>query len=290
MWTKKKISDLSGKTAIVTGANTGIGYEIALALHEAGAYVVLACRDAEKAQQAIEKILKINGKGKLAIGVLNLSSLEAIKDFAENFKKEHQTLDILINNAGVMMPPPSKTDDGFELQFGVNFLGHFALTAHLFPLLIQSTDARIVTLSSGAAILADTIDFDNLSLEKSYDAMREYATSKLANVLFTNELARRLEATQSPILSVAAHPGVVYTDLQRHVPADILKTAFAQYPEVMEPWQGALPALYAATHRDVKSGDFYGPDGDRELVGYEVFLTNGRKTALVNRMSSLGGC
>ncbi|WP_264537408.1 oxidoreductase [Flavobacterium sp. N1736] len=268
MWTKENITDQSGKTVLVTGANTGIGFETALAFYEAGANVTIACRNKDKAEEAINKMKAIGGKGTLEIGVLDLTSLNKIKNFADDFKSKHQKLDILVNNAGVMMPPPTTTDDGFELQFGVNFLGHFALTAHLFQLLKQASNARIMTLSSGAATLVDGIDFENLRLEKTYDAQREYGVSKLANVLFAFQLNKKLSVLNSTIISVAAHPGVVYTNLQRHIPADILQTAFAQFKEVSQPWQGALPSLFAATDSTVKGGEFYGPDGEKEYTGY----------------------
>ncbi|MBF4515646.1 SDR family NAD(P)-dependent oxidoreductase [Flavobacterium sp. ANB] len=268
MWTKENITDQSGKTVIVTGANTGIGFEIALAFYEAGANVTIACRNKDKAEDAINKMKSSGGKGTLEIGILDLTNLNAVKIFADDFKSKHQKLDILINNAGVMMPPATTTVDGFELQFGVNFLGHFALTAHLFPLLKKTPNARVMTLSSGAATLVDGIVFENLKLEKPYDAQREYGVSKLANVLFAFELHKKLKALNSTIISVAAHPGVVYTDLQRHIPSEILETAFAEFKEVSQPWQGALPSLFAATESTVKSGEFYGPDGEKEYTGY----------------------
>lgn len=269
MWTKENIPDLTGKTAIVTGGNTGIGYETVKALYEKGANVTLAARDEKKAKGAIEKIKsETKGAGTLEIGILNLANLAQIKTFADAFKSKHNQFDILINNAGVMIPPASTTDDGFELQFGVNFLGHFALTGHLFPLLKNSPNARIVTLSSGAATLTDSIDFENLKLEKSYNEWQSYAVSKLADILFTYELNRKLKAAGLNILSVAAHPGVTRTDLQRHIPGEQLEGMFAEYDEVMQPWQGALPSLFAATDASVKGGEFYGPDGEKEFSGY----------------------
>lgn len=272
MWTKESIPDLSGKTVIVTGANTGIGYETAKALYEAGGNVTIAARNEQKSIAALQKIQsEITGKGSLETGILNLASLKQVKEFAEDFKNKHQQLDILINNAGVMMPPPSKTDDGFELQFGVNFLGHFALTGHLFSLLKKTPGARVVTLSSGAATLTDGIDFENLKLEKPCDPLEQYAVSKLAGIIFTYELNRRLKAAHLNILSVAAHPGVARTGLQRHIPKELLELQFAQFSEVMQPWQGALPVLFAATDPSVKSGDFFGPDGENEYAGYPAF-------------------
>ncbi|WP_417358406.1 oxidoreductase [Flavobacterium sp.] len=268
MWTIKEIPDLTGKIALVTGANTGIGFETAKALYKAGASVTLAVRNEAKGLAAKEQIEKEGGKGILNVAVLDLSSLRQVEKFATQFQKEQAQLDILVNNAGVMIPPPSLTEEGFELQFGVNFLGHFALTGHLFPLLKKSTNARVVTLSSGAAIRAAGIDFDNLRLEKPYDAWREYATSKLADLLFTFELHRKLKENNNTILSVAAHPGVTKTDLQRNISEAELQQLLAEFKEVMEPWQGALPTLFAATDTAVISGTFYGPDGKHEYTGY----------------------
>ena len=161
MWNKENIPDQTGKIAIVTGANSGIGFETALALYQAGAHVIIASRDSNNASGAIKKMKARLGKGSLQTGQLNLSSLVEIRKFAETFHREHNQLHILINNAGVMIPPASKTEEGFELQFGVNFLGHFALTAQLFPILQKTDDARIVTLSSGAYKSAREIDFEN---------------------------------------------------------------------------------------------------------------------------------
>ncbi|GHE32137.1 oxidoreductase [Sphingobacterium griseoflavum] len=280
MWTKENIPDLTGKTALVTGGNTGIGYETVLALYEKGANVTLAARDEKKAAAAVENIRSATkGKGNIEIGILNLSNLAHIKSFADAFNGKHAQLDILINNAGVMIPPASKTDDGFELQFGVNFLGHFALTGHLFPLLKKSTTARIVTLSSGAATLTDGIDFENLKLEKPYNEWASYAVSKLADILFTYELDRKLKAAELHLLAVAAHPGVTRTDLQRHIPKEHLQGMFAEYDEVMQPWQGALPSLFAATDPSVKGGEFFGPDGEKEFSGYPA-LSKHNTTAM----------
>ena len=269
MWTTDNIPDLTGKTALVTGANTGIGFETAKALHQAGANVTVASRTIQKANDAVDRIkVESSGKGLLESGILELSELQKIRSFANDFISKHSRLDILVNNAGVMIPPASKTSDGFELQFGVNFIGHFALTGLLFPLLKGTRHSRIVTLSSGAAILTPDIDFENLRLERPYDEWREYAVSKLAGLVFTYEFDRRLKASGIQVLSLAAHPGVTQTDLQRHIPREALQGMFSHFKEVMEPWQGALPTLYAATEPAVKGGQFYGPDGEKEYAGY----------------------
>lgn len=287
MWTKRDIPDLTGKTIIVTGANTGIGYETALALHQAGADVIAASRALEKTEQAISRMkASSKGNGMLEAMELDLADLKAVREFSEAFKDRYKKLDILINNAGVMLPPPSLTADGFELQFGVNFLGHFALTGYLYPLLVQAEGTRVITLSSGAATQAEYIDFGNVRLEKPYDAQLAYAVSKLADIHFTRELHRRLEAVKSPVISAAAHPGVVRTDLQRHIPAETLEQAFAQFSEIMEPWQGALPSLFAATNPSVYGGALYGPDGDREFAGYPAL--SGHHTAAMNNEAEAG--
>jgi NAD(P)-dependent dehydrogenase (short-subunit alcohol dehydrogenase family) len=217
MWTKSNIPDQTGKTIIVTGANTGIGYETALALYEAGAHVVLACRNIDKAADAQKKLEALGGKGTLEIGQLNLSDLAQVKRFAKKFMEGHQQLHILINNAGVAntgenAPDKPKTADGYEEQFGINFLGHFALTGFLFPLLRASPGARIVTVSSNGYQSAH-IDFNNLKSENSYDAMREYRQSKLANLMLAIELDRRIKKRGDKVLSIAAQPGANTTEL-----------------------------------------------------------------------------
>lgn len=268
MWTKENIPDQKGKIAIVTGANAGIGYETALALYEAGAQVVLACRDLERAGEAVENIKRGEGKGSVEAVLLDLSSLDAIADFANNFKEKHSKLNILINNAGVMMTPESKTAEGYELQFGVNFLGHYALTGHLYPLLKSTPGSRVVTLSSNA-YLRGIINFDNLKSEVSYDPVREYGQSKLGNIIFSLELQRRIELAGDHVLSIAVQPGANKTDLARHMDAESYAAAVERIGSLMEPWQGALPSLLAATAPDVSGGEFYEPE-DRGYRGYPV--------------------
>ncbi|KAA2239573.1 SDR family NAD(P)-dependent oxidoreductase [Chitinophaga agrisoli] len=267
MWTKKDIPAQNGKTVIVTGANAGIGYETALALYEAGAHVVLACRSLGNAQLALDKIKAHKGAGTLEIAQLDLASLAAVKRFAQDFLQKHQQLHILINNAGVMIPPASKTEDGFELQFGVNFIGHFALTGHLYPLLKATPGSRVVTVSS-MAYVRGVIDFSNLHSEHSYDAMREYCQSKLANILFTLELERRITATGGNIRSIAAQPGANKTELSRHMTQEQYDAAVQRIGELMEAWQGALPSLYAAVMPDAAGADLYSPDQDNGYRGY----------------------
>jgi NAD(P)-dependent dehydrogenase (short-subunit alcohol dehydrogenase family) len=262
-WTAENIPDLTGKTAIVTGANSGIGYEMALALARKEATVILACRNKDKGEAAVRQIDQEYPEAKAELMQLDLSDLASVRRFAGDFASHHGGLDILINNAGIMAPPFGKTADGFELQFGTNHLGHFALTGLLYNFIIRTPQARVVTVSSGGHRFAE-IDFDNLNAEKGYDRQRAYAQSKLANLLFTYELQRRFEAAGVDAIAAAAHPGWTATNLQAHWRmVRILNPFIAQKPKM-----GALPTLYAATAPDVRGGDYYGPAGWQELRGY----------------------
>ena len=261
-WTSENLKNQKSKTVLVTGANSGIGYFAALALVKAGANVFIAGRNPEKLDKAVSGIRGVATEGRVEAIIVDLSSLDSIRKFAHEFLERHASLDILINNAGIMMPPESYTEDGFELQFGVNFVGHFALTGLLYNTLARTPGSRVVTLSSIAHRGAH-IDFDNLKLEKPYDPRREYYQSKLANIIFALELGRRIEAKGDGILSVACHPGFTKTNLQRHLDPSILgKMVF------MEAWQGSLPTIVAAIGEDVKQGDYYGPDGPEEMGGF----------------------
>ncbi len=271
MWTKEDIPDQTGKTILITGANTGLGFETALALYQAGAHVVLACRNLKNAEDALIKLHEPNGKGTLETGVLDLSDLSSVKQFAETFLQKHKQLDVLINNAGVAMPPASKTAQGYELQFGVNFLGHFALTGRLYPLLKATPDARIVTLSSNG-YQGSVIDFDNLKSEVSYDAIREYRQSKLANLMFSVELQRRITAKGDQVLSIAAQPGANKTDLTRYLSEAAIAAGVERLGEFMEPWQGALSSLYAAVSNEASGGNMYEPD-EGGYRGYPTLAT-----------------
>lgn len=259
--------DQTGKTIIVTGANAGLGYETVKALYQAGALIIMACRDMEKAKKAAENLNAYGGKGQLETAELNLEDLSSIQKFAKQFTEGHDKLNVLINNAGVMMPPLGHTPIGFEQQFGVNFIGHFALTGRLYPMLKATPGARVVNVSS-LAYVRGVIDFYNLKAERDYDAMREYSQSKLANVLFALELQRRIEAKGDVVLSLTAQPGANRTELSRHMSDDAYKAAVQRIGELMEPWQGALPSLYAATAADVKPGVIYSPDLDGGYRGY----------------------
>ncbi len=260
-WKINLLKRQDGKTILVTGANTGLGYETSLELAKQGAHVILAGRDEAKLQAAAHKIKAAAPEPVIEIGIIDLSSLQSITRFAELFSVEHSKLDVLINNAGVMFPPPGKTADGFETQFGVNFIGHFALTALLFPLLQEARYSRVVTLSSIAHRNAK-IDFNNLKLEKPYDKFREYGQSKMTDLIFTLELQRRLNRAGSKVISVAAHPGISKTNLLRHDNPEMIEN----YPH-MDASQGAWPTLYAATE-NVEGGSYWGPNGKDEINGY----------------------
>jgi NAD(P)-dependent dehydrogenase (short-subunit alcohol dehydrogenase family) len=274
MWTKNNMPDQTGKTVIVTGANAGIGFETALAFYEKGANVILTCRSLEKSEQTLQKMQQQPGAGTLETAVLDLSSLALVKQFAGDFIQKHRQLHLLINNAGVMIPPASKTTEGYELQFGVNFLGHFAVTGYLYPLLNATPGSRVVTLSS-LAYLRGVIDFDNLRSEKDYEPMREYSQSKLADLIFSIELQRRIIVSGGQTMSVAAQPGANKTELARHMSEEAHRAAVARVGELMEPWQGALPSLYAATSGKAIGGRLYGPDKDGGYRGYpaEAIIT-----------------
>jgi NAD(P)-dependent dehydrogenase (short-subunit alcohol dehydrogenase family) len=261
-WVFKNVESQKDKTVIVTGANSGIGYYTALGLARMGANVIIAGRNKQKIDIAIEEMNQEDLEGTLSFGLLDLSSFKSIREFAKEFKQKHSHLDMLINNAGVMMPPESKTQEGFELQFGVNFLGHFLLTDLLYDKLKSTPDSRVVTLSSIAHRDA-TIDFENLRIEKAYDAKREYYQSKLADLVFALELAKKIKENGDSITSVACHPGFTQTELQRYIDPEILKKM-----NFMDTWQGSLPTLLAATSMKAKSGEYYGPDGDGEFSGF----------------------
>lgn len=263
-WTHADIPDLTGKQAIVTGSNSGIGFEAARALAAHGAAVVLACRSEAKAEQASAQILAEHPGAALSVMALDLADLDQVRSFAGRFGERFERLDLLINNAGVMMPPASTTKQGFELQFGVNHLGHFALTGLLLDRLNASPGARVVNVSSQAH-RQGRMNFDDLDFEaRGYDRMAAYGQSKLANLLFTFELDRRLAAAGINILVAAAHPGWTRTNLQQHWGfADLLNPLLG-----MPPAKGALPTLRAATDPNVRSGDYYGPRGIYQMWGY----------------------
>ena len=262
-WKFENIPDQTGKIAIVTGANSGLGFEVAKALTRKGAHVIMGCRNLEKAEKAKDQILSEFSDASLEIIQLDLSDLSSIRNFVKEFKSKFQKLDILCNNAGVMMPPKGKTADGYELQFGTNHLGHFALTGLLIDLLMNTENSRVITMSSFGHKMGK-IDFEDLQSEKSYNRTKAYGSSKLANLLFAYELQRRLNAANKSVMSLASHPGWTRTNLQRHVFFFRLLNPFFS----MKPWKGALPMLYAATSPEAEEGSYYGPGGHFEIKGY----------------------
>ncbi|MCA9646196.1 MAG: SDR family oxidoreductase [Myxococcales bacterium] len=261
-WSEADVGAQAGRVAIVTGSNSGIGFETARVLGAHGARVVLACRNTAKAEEALGRIKSQHREAQVEVLTLDLSSLESVKDFAQRFRADYGRLDLLINNAGVMMPPFGKTKEGFELQFGTNHLGHFALTAHLIDLVNAAPDGRVVSVSSVAHRFAK-LDFDNLNAEKGYSKLGAYGQSKLANLLFTYELDRRLKAAGVSTISAAAHPGWTSTNLQRTTGWIRVFNPFFG----MQPLGGALPTLRAATDAGVPGGTYWGPSGLFELRG-----------------------
>ena len=263
-WDAKQIGDQQGRLAIVTGANSGLGYEIARVLSEKNAIVIMAVRNMDKGNTAANSIREQHPKADIRVMHLDLANLESIHTFTKEFQKQYSRLDLLINNAGVMIPPYSKTTDGFELQFGTNHLGHFALTGLLLPILKNTPGSRVVNVSSMAHRMGN-IDFEDLNWEKrKYRKWKAYGDSKIANIYFTYELNRALSKDGSNPVAVVAHPGYSDTYLQRFSRLFIfLNRYFAQ-----NSYMGALPIIYATLADDVKGGDFYGPDGFMEISGY----------------------
>ena len=254
------------KIAIITGANTGLGLETTKAFAENNIEVVMACRNESKAEKAKAEILKEIPKAQLKILPLDLSSLDAVRSFAEKFKSEYDRLDILVNNAGLMIPPYGKTKDGFELQFGINYLGHFLLTGLLLEPLKNAAEARVVSLSSLAHKWGD-IYFEDLQFQNNYDKQKAYGQSKLACLMFTYELDRRLKEQELSVKSLAAHPGLSRTNLFRHLTGMMkLLTPFV-YPFTQSAKSGAQPQIKAALDEKLAGGEYLGPSGFQEYSG-----------------------
>jgi NAD(P)-dependent dehydrogenase (short-subunit alcohol dehydrogenase family) len=268
-WTADQIPDQSGRTAIVTGANSGLGLAAAHELARHGAEVVLACRNTAKGNDARRTIGADVPGAKLELAALDLADLSSVESFAEQFRSAHDGLDLLIDNAGVMAPPRAETKDGFELQFGTNHLGHFALAARLIDLMSGRSDARVVTVSSNAHKMG-RINFDDLQSQRRYFRWSAYSQSKLADLSFALELDRRLRAAGSQIRSVAAHPGYAATNLQFAAPPllDRLTMIVTNALVAQSAEMGALPILYAATADGVEGGTYIGPDGIGEFRGH----------------------
>ncbi|KKW64065.1 short-chain dehydrogenase [Mycolicibacterium elephantis] len=272
-WTAADVPDQSGRVAIVTGANSGLGYDTAAVLADKGAHVVLAVRNLDKGRQAVDQIKSGSPNADVTLQELDLSSLNSVRKAAAELRAAHPRIDLLINNAGVMyVPRRETTEDGFEMQFGTNHLGHFALTGLLLENMLQVGGSRVVTVSSvGHRILA-RIHFEDPHLERKYNRVEAYGQSKLANLMFTYELARRLKAKEAPTIAVAAHPGLSDTELMRHLPdfiPDFVWKIVAQPAD-----KGALPTLRATTDPGVQGGQYYGPDGIGESRGHPKLVAS----------------
>ena len=273
-WTTDQIGALNGKRIIITGGASGIGYAASEVLASKGAELVLAVRSITKGEKAAGKIRALHPGAEVTVMHLDLGDLASVRQFASEFTGRFDRLDILINNAGVMVPPYSRTKDGFELQFGTNHLGHFALTAHLLPLLMATPLSRVVTVSSIAARKA-TINFKNLDGSHGYNPMTFYRQSKLANLLFALELQHRLKGAGSTTISVLCHPGISVTNLLSRgsgkETGKVMKTLMSIVAQPAK--KGALPTLYAATHPDLRGSEYIGPDGRGNHRGDPV-MTN----------------
>jgi NAD(P)-dependent dehydrogenase (short-subunit alcohol dehydrogenase family) len=275
-WSEADMPDQSDRVAVVTGSNTGIGYHAAAALAYRGAHVVLAVRNLEKGNAALSRIVAASPRADVTLQELDLSSLDAVHSAADALRSEYPRIDLLINNAGVMWTPKQVTADGFEMQFGTNHLGHFALTGLVLDHLLPVRGSRVVTVSSLGHRLRASIHFDDLQWERRYDRVAAYGQSKLANLLFTYELQRRLAARSSAknaTVALAAHPGGSNTELARNLPG-IFKPVQAVLGPVLfqSAAMGALPTLRAATDPAAQGGQYYGPDGFAEQRGHPTVV------------------
>ncbi|MCH9682244.1 MAG: SDR family NAD(P)-dependent oxidoreductase [Deltaproteobacteria bacterium] len=272
-WTAHDLPDLSGRTIVVTGANSGLGFETTRALAHRGAHVIMGCRRVDAAREAARRIEEEGATGRLEPSALDLADLSSIEAFADRVEAGHDCLDALCNNAGVMALPYAKTADGFEMQLGINHLGHYALTGHLLSLLLAADGSRVVTVSSLAHRMG-RMDWEDLQGERRYRKWMAYGQSKLANLLFTFELQRRLGAAQRDTLAAACHPGYAATNLQdagaRQSGAKLRAMFMRGMNRVaaQSAMMGSLPSLYALFGDDVRGGDFIGPDGAMQMRGY----------------------
>ena len=275
-FTAKDVLDQTGKTVFITGANTGLGFEAAKVLAGRNARVIIGCRSKDKAEAARDKILVEHNRADVAIVAIDLADLESVGEAAAVIAKEER-LNILINNAGIMVPPFELTQDGFESQFGVNHLGPFALTGLLLDKLRATPGGRIVSTSS-IAHKRGKILFDDINADRQYNTMARYAMSKLANLYFAYELQRRLSAAGDDIISVAAHPGMADTELSRYLPRALMLAAPLFRPLLNTAAQGAWPTLCAATAEEVQGGEYYGPCKRRETAGPAIRVTSTRRS------------
>lgn len=274
-WTIENIPDLSGKTVIVTGGNSGLGFEAVKALALKGAQVIMACRSVSKGEEAKKQIAKFIPKADVTVMELDLTDMNSIKSFVAKFKQNHTKLDVLLNNAGIMMVPYGLTKNGFENQVGTNHLGHFALTGLLLDLLKTTPKSRVVNVSS-MAHKSGIMDFDNILYDngKDYSPMKAYGRSKLSNLLFTYELQRFFEKNKLDCQAIAAHPGVSDTNLFNHAaPKWVMNLLRPLFLLMIQPAKmGALPELRAAVDPNAKGGEYYEPNGKREVKGYPVVV------------------
>ncbi len=280
-WTATDIPDMTGRTAVVTGANAGIGFETARVLAGRGALVVLACRNSGKARQAADRITAAHRQACTGVIRLDLASLASVREAADEIRATHAHVDLLINNAGVMELPYERTEDGFELTLGTNHLGHFAFTGLVLDLLLATPGSRVVTMSS-MGHEPGVMNFDDLQSEHGYEPAGAYYQSKLANLLFTYELDRRLREAGAPTQALAAHPGVVYTDLFR-TRSRLDKALLSRWMRPVNFWavqnvhKGALPMLRAATDPAATGGEYYGPHRKHD-TGYPVAVTSSQRS------------
>ena len=284
-WTTADIPDQTGRTAVITGANTGLGYETAAALAATRAHVVLAVRNLDKGKEAADRIVAATPGASVAVQELDLTSLESVRAAADQVRSQHDTIDLLINNAGVMFTPKATTKDGFELQFGTNHLGHFAFTGLLLDRLLAVEGSRVVTVSSMGHRFVSGIRFDDLQWEHEYSRIGAYGQAKLANLLITYELQRRLRGTST--IAVAAHPGGSRTELTRNLPPVVSAASRLLEPTFQGADMGSLPTLRAATDPDVLGGQYYGPDGFAELRGYPKIVASSRASHDVDTQKRL---
>ena len=269
-WTLRDIPDQTGRVAVITGANSGTGFETAKALASRGATVILGCRDAMKAEEAARRIQMTHRGSRVEVQTLDLGSLKSVRQAAAAILERHDRLDLLINNAGVMVPPYGRTEDGFETQIGTNHFGPYLFTGLLLERLRATPGSRIVTMSSGAHRMG-RIHFEDLHFERSYRAWAAYSQSKLANLLFTYELQRRLSAAGSGTLAVAAHPGWARTELQRHAGwISWLRALGVEALLSQDALGGSLPLLRAATDPALTGGEYFGPGGFQEMKGAPI--------------------
>lgn len=276
-WTAQDIPDQTGRVVVVTGANSGLGLEAARELARKGAHVVMTARNMDKGADAEADIRAAVPRASLSLRQLDLASKESIRSFAESLLSDQPVIDQLYNNAGVMATPEWQTEDGFEMQFGTNHLGHYAWTGLLLDRLLPVEGSRVVTVSSVGHRIRSRIDFDDLGAERRYNRVAAYGRSKLANLLFTYELQRRLAAADESTIALAAHPGGSDTELGRHLPGSRFLIPLVR-PMTQSAAMGALPTLRAATDPEATGGQYYGPDGFMETKGHPVVVTSSSRS------------